>query len=126
MCKEIGYCGNHCEYCFFTECGGCKSKNPSDSYANLFADKKCPNAVCCENKNITGCWQCNKLVDCNRGFFGSGETDAKAYSLYIKKYDTAKYTDAILNLMNKGYDYPKQFKTINDINKIVDIFESEG
>ncbi len=40
MPKEIGYCGNHCEYCFFTECDGCKSNNPSCSYANLFDDKK--------------------------------------------------------------------------------------
>lgn len=53
MSKKIGYCGNHCEYCFFTDCDGCKSNNPSCSYANLFDDKKCPNVVCCESKTIT-------------------------------------------------------------------------
>lgn len=126
MSKEIGYCGNHCEYCFFTECDGCKSKKPSDSYANLFDGKKCPNAVCCEEKNIDGCWQCNKVTNYHIGFFSSGENDAKAYALYIKKYSTEKYTKAILNLMHNGYDYPKQFKEINDTEKILEIFEREG
>lgn len=69
MVKEIGYCGNHCEYCFFTECGGYKSSNPSCSYANLFEDNKCPNTVCCKTKNIDGCWQCEKVADCKTGFF---------------------------------------------------------
>ena len=123
MSKKIGYCGNHCEYCFFTECDGCKSKNPCCSYANLFADKKCPNAVCCEQKNIDGCWQCDKVNDCKKGFFSSGENDAKAYALYIKKYGTEKYTKVILALIDKGYDYPKEFKDINDVEEILKIFQ---
>lgn len=126
MTKEIGYCGNHCEYCFFTECGGCKSNTPICSYANLFDNKRCPNVLCCENKNINGCWKCEKANDCNIGFFSSGENDAKAYALYIKKYGTEKYTNTILKLINKGYNYPREFKDINDIEKILEIFESEG
>lgn len=124
--KKIGYCGNHCEYCFFTECDGCKSDNPCCSYANLFDDKKCPNAVCCKSKNIDGCCQCEKVTDCSIGFFSSGENDAKAYALYIKKYGAEKYTDTILKLINKGYNYPREFKDINDIDKIVEIFERKG
>lgn len=124
MTKEIGYCGNHCEYCFFAECRGCKSSNPSCSYANLFEDKKCPNVVCCESKNINSCWQCGKVNDCNIGFFSSSENDAKAYALYIKKYGTEKYTNTILKLINNGYNYPREF--INDVEKILEIFESEG
>lgn len=121
--KEIGYCGNHCEYCFFTECDGCKSSNPSCSYANLFNDKKCPNVVCCQDKSIEGCWQCNKTDYCNIGFFSSGENDAKAYALYIKKHGTENYTNTVIDLINKGYDYPKEFKTINNTYKILEIFE---
>lgn len=123
MIKEIGYCGNHCEYRFFTECDGCKSNNPSCSYANLFDDKRCPNAVCCKNKSIDGCWECENLADCKIGFFSSGENDAKAYALYIKKFDAKKYTKTILNLISKGYDYPRDIKNINDVDKILDIFE---
>lgn len=126
MRKEIGYCDNHCEYCFFTECDGCKSISPSCSYANLFDDKKCPNVICCKNKNINGCWQCEEIKDCGIGFFGSGENDAKAYALYIKKCGTEKYANTILKLINKGYNYPKEFKDINDIEKISAIFEREG
>lgn len=121
--KDIGYCGNHCEYCFFTECDGCKSDNPSCSYANLFEDKKCPNTVCCQSKGIEGCWQCSKVKNCNIGFFSSGENDAKAYALYIKKHSTDKYTQTVKNLIDNGFDYPKEFKTINDIEKILEIFE---
>ncbi len=124
MPKEIGYCGNHCEYCFFADCDGCKSNNPSCSYANLFDNKKCPNAVCCESKAIYGCWQCDKVKACEIGFFSSGENDAKAYSLYIKKYGAEKYTSRILQLINDGYNYPRAFKDINDIEKILEIFES--
>ena len=123
MTKKIGYCGNHCEYCFFTECDGCKSNNPSCSYANLFDDKKCPNAVCCESKNIKGCWECKKVKDCSAGFFSSGENDAKAYALYIKKYSAEKYTERIMELINKGYNYPREFKNINNIDVIIKIFE---
>lgn len=125
MTKDIGYCGNHCEYCFFTECDGCKSNNPSCSYANLFDDKKCPNVVCCESKLIKGCWQCGKLNNCKIGFFSSGENDAKAYSLYIKKYGAEKYTSRILQLINDGYNYPRAFKDINDSKEIFKIFERE-
>ena len=123
--KEIGYCGNHCEYCFFPECDGCRSKHPSCSYANLFDDKKCPNVICCKNKHIEGCWQCEKVKNCSTGFFSSGENDAKAYALYIKKYGAEKYTKRILDLMNKGYNYPKVFKDINDVWKILEIFENK-
>lgn len=124
MNKEIGYCGNHCEYCFFTDCKGCKSSNPSCSYTNLFDNKKCPNVTCCEKQYLDGCWQCDKVKNCSIGFFISGENDAKAYALYIKKYGTEKYTQTILNLINKGYYYPREFKDINDVEKILEIFEN--
>lgn len=111
---------------FFSECKGCKSKNPTDSYANLFDDKKCPNATCCKDKKINGCWQCDKVNTCNIGFYSSGENDAKAYALYIKKYGVQKYTQKILKLISKDYIYPKDFKNINDINRILYIFEKGG
>lgn len=110
----------------FIECDGCKSNNPSCSYANLYDDKMCPNVFCCESKSIDGCWKCDKVNDCNIGFFSSSENDAKAHALYIKKYGTEKYTNTILKLINDGYDYPREFKDINDVEKILEIFESEG
>lgn len=123
--KNIGYCGNHCEYCFFEECNGCKSGNASCSYANLFDDKKCPNALCCANKDIAGCWKCDNVMECKKGFFSSGENDAKAYALYIKKHGEEKYTKRILELVKKGYNYPMEFKDINDVDKILEVFEKE-
>lgn len=126
MTKEIGYCGNHCEYCFFTECDGCKSQNPSCSYANLFDDKQCPNVTCCANKGINGCWQCDKVNHCDTGFYSSGENDAKAYALYIKKYGVERYTNTVVELIKRGYNYPREFKDVNDIDKILEIFENKN
>lgn len=78
-----------------------------------------------QKKHIDGCWQCAKVKECNIGFFSSGENDAKACALYIKKYDTEKYTKTILELINRGYNYQREFKALNDITKILEIFESE-
>lgn len=122
---NIGYCGNHCAYCFFTECHGCRSDIPSCSYANLFADNKCPNVVCCESLKLDGCWECKHLENCQVGFFQSGENDAKAYALFMKKHGCGDYTKAVEKLIEKGYDYPKQFKKINDVQEILQIFECE-
>lgn len=91
----------------------------------MFEDNKCPNVVCCESKSIDGCWQCKKVADCKTGFFSSGENDAKAYALYIRKYGTEQYTNKILDLIHKGYEYPRGFKNINDVDKILDIFENK-
>lgn len=122
---NIGYCGNHCTYCFFTECRGCKSENPCCSYANLFEDGRCPNTVCCEERKLNGCWECEHLEDCGLGFFSSGENDAKAYALFIRTYECELYTKTVETLMDKGYDYPKQFKQINQVQEILKIFENE-
>lgn len=78
-----------------------------------------------KNKGFEGCWQCDKTDDCSIGFFSSGENDAKAYALYIKKYGTEEYTKTILNLLHKGYNYPRDFKNINDINRILEIFDKK-
>lgn len=121
--EKIGYCGNHCTYCFFDKCPGCRSENPCCSYATLFADCKCPNVTCCKEKEIEGCWQCDNLESCSVGFFSSGENDAKAYALFIKKYGKEKYTEVIEHVNAVGYDYPKSFKKINDVDRIYKIFE---
>lgn len=60
-----------------------------------------------------------------QAFLIQSENDAKAYALYIKKYGTEKYTERIFAIINKGYDYPRSFKDINDIDKILGIFEME-
>ncbi len=123
--QNIGYCGNHCKYCFFTACNGCRSGHPDCSYANLFADEKCPNTVCCSEKGLDGCWACANVENCPSGFYASGENDAKAYALFIQKYGYKTYTQTVEKLIAKGYDYPKQFKQINDVREILNIFENE-
>lgn len=123
--QNIGYCGNHCTYCFFTACKGCRNGDACYSYAVLEKNKKCPNAVCCTEKGQDGCWDCANVLHCPIGFYSSGENDAKAYALFIQKYGYQTYTKTVERLISKGYDYPKQFKQINDVQKILKLFEEE-
>lgn len=74
---------------------------------------------------MNGCWECASLQNCAVGFYSSGENDAKAYALFIQKYGFQTYTRTVEKLISKGYDYPKQFKKINDVQKILKIFEEE-
>ncbi|MDE5984449.1 MAG: hypothetical protein K2H13_04260 [Eubacterium sp.] len=46
--------------------------------------------------------------------------------MYIKKYGAEKYTNTILELIKTGYNYPREFKDINDIDKILEIFENKN
>lgn len=76
-------------------------------------------------KTLTAVGNVKMWQTVKQAFFNSGENDAKAYALYIKKYGTEKYTERIFAIINKGYDYPRSFKDINDIDKILGIFEME-
>jgi hypothetical protein len=61
----VSYCGHHCTYCFLgEECGGCRSTYNACSFATLFKDGKCPNATCCVEKGLDGCYDCADLDEC--------------------------------------------------------------
>ena len=61
------YCGLSCNHCFLGEwCGSCRTEYNVCSFATLYEDKKCPNAVCCREKNIDGCYECSELEGCTK------------------------------------------------------------
>lgn len=121
---SIAYCGHHCSFCFYTDCTGCRSKNPSCSFANLFEDKKCPNVTCCINKGISGCYECNKLSECNHGFFSRKEEQvAKATALFIQKYSLTIYHKTLKKAISCGIKYPDQFNKLKNVQEMILLLE---
>ncbi len=87
--NEIAYCGLSCNQCFMGEwCGGCRSTFNCCSFGTLFELGKCPNMLCCEEKQIEGCYLCEQLENCSKGFYGldeDGAKESKEQAISIKK-----------------------------------------
>ena len=82
-----GVCGHHCGNCFLGQwCGGCRSVYPNCSFATLFDDGKCPNVTCAAEKGLEGCYLCEELPTCTKGYYSAedGHT-AKDAALMIRR-----------------------------------------
>lgn len=69
-------------------CGGCRSTFNCCSFGTLFELGKCPNMLCCEEKQIEGCYLCEQLENCSKGFYGldeDGAKESKEQAISIKK-----------------------------------------
>ncbi len=122
---QIAYCGHHCRYCFYHDCSGCRSDNPTCSYANLFQDKKCPNVKCCVSKGLTGCYECSDLSNCVHGFYSRKEEQvAKGTALFIQKYGLEKYDQTLENAIQKGIKYPEQFNHLESVHHMIELLEN--
>ena len=86
----IAYCGLSCNHCFLGAwCGSCRSAYNTCSFATVFPDGKCPNAACCLDKGIDGCYECDGLETCEKGFYipsNDGANAAKAQAMYIRNH----------------------------------------
>ena len=86
----IAYCGLSCNHCFLGAwCGSCRSAYNTCSFATVFPDGKCPNAACCLAKGIDGCYECDGLETCEKGFYipsNDGANAAKAQAMYIRNH----------------------------------------
>ena len=86
----VAYCGLSCNHCFLAAwCGGCRTLYNTCSYATVSPDGKCPNAVCCREKGIEGCYCCEKLEICEKGFYtpsNDGANAARAQAMYIQRH----------------------------------------
>lgn len=91
----VAYCGFYCNNCFLGEwCGGCRSAFCCCSYGTLYEKGICPNVLCCQEKSIDGCYECDELENCTKGFYGPDNNDAsacKAQGLFIKKHGKEKF-----------------------------------
>lgn len=122
----ISICGHHCDYCFMGQwCGGCRSNYNCCSYATIFPDGKCPNVSCSQEKGIDGCYECDELENCDKGYYGNeNEYVAKATAMFIQKYGKDKYTVTLKNAIDHGTDYPKSFDATGSAINALALLES--
>ena len=106
----IAYCGFSCNHCFLNEwCGSCRTVYNTCSFATVTPDGKCPNAVCCQRKGIDGCYECDQLGTCEKGFYipsNDGANAARAQAMYIGKHGKKEFLK-VHDRLHEKYDFAK-------------------
>ena len=75
----IAFCGLSCNHCFLGKwCGGCRTDYNVCSNATCAPGGVCPNVACCRERGMDGCYECERLESCEKGFFL--QTTARALS----------------------------------------------
>ena len=106
---QIAYCGLSCNHCFLTEwCGSCRTIYNTCSFATSSPDGICPNTSCCKEKGLEGCYECDEIYKCKKGFYSLGrETNAiRAMALFINKYGKKELLK-VLDTLHKKKDFQK-------------------
>ncbi len=105
----IAYCGLSCNHCFLKEwCGGCRTSYNICSYATCTSDRICPNAACCKERDLDGCYDCDDLALCRTGFYANGNdaNAVKAMALFIHKHGK-KELASVLDALHQKYEFQK-------------------
>lgn len=106
----IAYCGFSCNHCFLGQwCGSCRTNYNTCSFATCYEDKVCPNVACCRDRNIDGCYECDALEACTKGFYipgNDGANAAKAQAMFIRKYGKKAFLD-VHDKLHERYDFSK-------------------
>ena len=113
---QIAYCGLSCGHCFLTEwCGSCRTIYNTCSFATCSPDGICPNTACCKQKGLDGCYECNELYDCKKGFYSLGkETNAiRVMALFIQKYGKKELL-RVLDIMHSKKKFEKIQEVLGD------------
>ena len=104
----VAYCGLSCNHCFLGEwCGSCRTVYNTCSFATYSPDGICPNVKCCKEKGIDGCYECDSLESCEKGFYvpsNDGANAAKAQSLYIRKHGKKEFLK-VQDRLHQKYDF---------------------
>lgn len=106
----IAYCGFSCNHCFLGEwCGGCRSVFSCCSYAAYVGTGKCPNIQCCEDKGLDGCYECNEIMSCTKGFYtpdNDGSAASKTQALFIKNHGKEAFLK-VHDALHQKYSFEK-------------------
>ena len=100
----VAYCGLSCNHCFLKDwCGSCRTP-----YNTCSPDGICPNAACCRGKGFDGCYECENLEHCQKGFYANGNDGnaVKALALFINKHGKRELLSVLDNL-HREYDFRK-------------------
>ena len=125
----VAYCGLSCNHCFLGEwCGFCRTEYNVCSFATLYEDKRCPNVVCCMEKNIDGCYECSELEDCTKGFYATdndGAASAKAQAMFIREYSKKAFLE-VHDKLHERFDFEKTQEILGqDMSEGLKILENE-
>ena len=106
----VAYCGLSCNHCFLGEwCGSCRTSYNTCSNATISPDGICPNVKCCKEKGYDGCYECDNLESCEKGFYvpsNDGANAAKAQSLYIRNHGKKEFLK-VHDRLHQKYDFAK-------------------
>ena len=106
----IAYCGFSCNHCFLAAwCGSCRTAYNTCSFATVSPDGKCPNAACCQAKGIDGCYGCDLLETCEKGFYipsNDGAQAAKAQAMYVRRHGKKAFLQ-VHERLHQRYDFEK-------------------
>ena len=112
----VAYCGLSCDHCFLKDwCGGCRTAYNVCSYATCSPDRICPNAACCREKGLDGCYGCAELAGCRKGFYANGRdvNAIKAMALYIRGHGK-KELSAVMGRLHRKFDFQKIQEILGD------------
>jgi len=123
------YCDHSCNHCFLGEwCGSCRTEYNVCSFATIFEDKRCPNAVCCIEKSIDGCYECSELENYTKGFYApenNGAIEAKVQAMFIRKYGKEAFIE-VEDKLHERFDFYKMQEILGQgIHEGLKILENE-
>lgn len=106
----LGYCGLICNICegMENDCKGCKDGG---------GDENCYQRLCCLDKKIDGCWQCDSSP-CKKGYFIDEEWMGlcSGFICCIKKQGIKKFSSLVKKKLGNKIDYGKyRFKNQKEI-----------
>lgn len=127
--NPVAYCGFSCNHCFLGEwCGGCRSVFNCCSFGTMFEKGKCPNIACCQEQKIEGCYECDSLENCTKGFYAQdndGSIACKAQAMFIKKHGTEKFMK-VHDKLHQKFDFKKTQKILGyDLQKAIALLEEQ-
>ena len=117
LCKQarkgvdpVSYCGLSCNHCFLAEwCGACRTVYNACSFSTESPDGICPNVKCCKEKGLDGCYECDRLESCEKGFYSpsnDGANAARAQAMYIHNHGKKIFLK-LHDRLHQKYDFAK-------------------
>ena len=107
---QIAACGNHCAYCFFKpDCTGCQFDSHPCSFGYYCENKVCPNLACSHELGLKGCYECDQLTTCKKGFFEKPNS-AKECAIFIQNEGKEAFETVIKELIRQGFNFSKDLE----------------
>ncbi len=123
----VAVCGFSCNHCFLGQwCGGCRSVFNCCSFGTLYEKGKCPNIECAAERNLEGCYLCEELETCRKGFYqdgNDGAAAAKAQAMFVRKYGKELFLK-VHDKLHEKYNFEKTQEILGqDMQKGLAILE---